>query len=83
MTTEEALIKISNVRYRQHQQPIGATRFELMQFTGYTLRQTLNDLNEMRDAGVVDVKVQKGNTVYYTFTRPIFYLKSENYEQQH
>lgn len=74
MTTEEALIEISQIRSRQNKEQIGATRFELMQWTGRTLRDTLADLREMTDAGVVRCHPTI-NSVFYSFTNKAYYAQ--------
>ena len=72
MTTEEALIEISQIRSRQKKEQVGATRFELMQWTGRTLRDTLADIREMTDAGVITAHPTI-NGVFYKFTNKAYY----------
>ena len=72
MTTEEALIEIS--RERKNKEQIGATRHELMRKTGLSLRETLADLREMIDAGVVHCHPTI-NSVFYSFTNKAYYAQ--------
>ena len=72
MTTEDALIKIS--RARKNQEQIGATLHELMRITGLSLRETLADLHEMIDAGVVRCHPTI-NSAFYSFTNKAYYAK--------
>jgi len=72
MTTEEALIEIS--RERKNKEQIGATRQELMRKTGLSLRETLADLREMIDAGVVRCHPTI-NSVFYSFTNKAYYAQ--------
>lgn len=72
MTTEEALIEIS--RERKNKEQIGATRQELMRKTGLSLRETLADLREMIDAGVVQCHPTI-NSVFYSFTNKAYYAQ--------
>ena len=74
MTTEEALIKISRACADAHKEQIGATRHELMHKTGLSLRETLADLHEMIDAGVVRCHPTI-NSAFYSFTNKAYYAK--------
>jgi len=73
MTTEEALIEISQLQEQKHKN-IGATAFELRQICGLPLRTVLADLAEMRESGIVKViTTPHTNSVMFAFTDPMYY----------
>lgn len=67
MTINDALTEISRTRQRKNIEPVGASPYEVVKFTGLPLAKVIAELKAMRADGLLRLKTDKAGTVYYCF----------------
>lgn len=80
MTVDEALIEISQMREHKHIEPIGATPYELVQWTGLPLAKVIAELRSMRDDGILLLKPDKQGRIFYCYVQPDYYQEADDAE---
>ena len=67
MTINDALTEISRTRQRKNIEPVGASPYEVVKFTGLPLAKVIAELKAMRADGLLRLKTDKAGIVYYCF----------------